>query len=202
MTPEPKSAAPPPVTPAPTETKQPEAAPPKAEAPAVTEAKQPPRSAASEPAARPPPSEAPAPTEAKEPARSTESEPAAAPAGAPQGGEPPLLAEVRAHWPEIYRRARELDYRAGALLNSGCGIIQASEDEIVFGFRHAMHLDRMQGDGGENLRALQQALDEVLGAGRTVRCVLDPNVDVLRPRGGHLVRAAEELGGRVLADDG
>ena len=105
-------------------------------------------------------------------------------------------------WQDIYQRARELHYKAGALLNSGCGIIGAGADEIVFGFRHSMLLDRMQGDGGENMRALQQAVDDVLGPGRTVRCVLDANVDVQRPaRGGHLVRAAEELGGQVLSND-
>ena len=211
-TPEPKTASPaPPEVPAPTEAQkparsaasEPAVTPPASEAPAPTEGQKPARSAASEPPATPPASEEPAITEAEEPARSAASEPAATPADVSQEAVPPLLAEVRAQWPEIYRRARELDYRTGALLNSGCGIIQASEDEIVFGFRHAMHLDRMQGDGGENLRALQQALDDVLGAGRTVRCVLEPNVDVLRPaRGGHLVRAAEELGGRVLSDDG
>ncbi len=131
-------------------------------------------------------------------------EPAAvsATAGPSQEDVPPLLAEARARWPDIYQRAREIHYKAGALLNSGCGIIEASEGEIVFGFRHAMHLDRMQGDGGENLRALQQSVDDVLGAGRTLRCVLDPNVEVQRPgRGGHLVRAAEELGGRLVPDD-
>ncbi|MCH8901143.1 MAG: hypothetical protein IIC88_02480, partial [Chloroflexi bacterium] len=123
-------------------------------------------------------------------------------AGPSQEDVPPSLAEARAHWPEIYKRAREIHYKAGALLNSGCGIIEASEGEIVFGFRHAMLLDRMQGDSGENLRALQQAVDDVLGEGRTLRCVLDPNVEVQRPgRGGHLVRAAEELGGRLVPDD-
>ncbi len=120
----------------------------------------------------------------------------------PQGNVAPTLAEALARWQEIYEKVRELHYRAGALLNSGCGIIQASEDEIVFGFRHSMLLDRMQGDGGENLRALQQAVDEVFGPGRTVRCELAPEVEVQRPtRGGHLVRAAEEMGGTVLADD-
>ena len=109
---------------------------------------------------------------------------------------------MRARWPEIYDRTRELQFRAGALLNSGCGIIEASDDEVVFGFRHAMLLNRMEGDGGENVRALQQAVDEVLGAGRTVRCVLDPNVEIQRPgqRGG-LVRAAEELVGEALSSD-
>jgi hypothetical protein len=89
------------------------------------------------------------------------------------------------------------------LLNSGCGIIDASGEEVVFGFRHSMLLDRMHADGGENLRALQQAVDEVLGPGRTVRCVLDATVEQQRAgRGGHLVRAAEELGGRALESEG
>jgi hypothetical protein len=129
-----------------------------------------------------------------------------APKGSAPAASPPLevravvgesvdLDEIRSHWQAIYQRARELQYKAGALLNSGCGIIDATPTEIVFGFRHTMLLDRMQGDGGDNLRALQQAVDDVLGPGRTVRCVQDANVDVQRPaRGGHLVRAAEELG--------
>ncbi len=65
-----------------------------------------------------------------------------------------------------------------------------------------MLLDRMESDGGENLRALQQAVDDIMGPGRVVKCVLDANVDVQRPsRGGHLVRAAEELGGETLSGD-
>jgi hypothetical protein len=104
------------------------------------------------------------------------------------------LEDIRARWQEIYQRARELDFQTGALLNSGCGIIEATGDEIVFGFRVALMLDKMQEGGGKNVRALQQAVDDVLGPGRTVRCVPDANVNVQRPsRGGHLVRAAEEL---------
>lgn len=102
--------------------------------------------------------------------------------------------EVRSHWQDIYVRAREIDFQTGALLNSGCGIIDVTSEEIVFGFRVSLMLDKMQEGGGKNIRALQQAVDEVLGPGRTVRCVPDANVDVQRPsRGGHLVRAAEEL---------
>jgi DNA polymerase-3 subunit gamma/tau len=123
-------------------------------------------------------------------------------APAPSAEATPQLAEARGRWPDIYQRARDLHYQTGALLNSGCGIIEADADEVVFGFRHSVHLGRMQGNGGEHLRALQQAVDEVLGTGRTVRCVLAPDVEVQRPpRGGHLVRAAEELGGQLLEDD-
>ncbi len=123
---------------------------------------------------------------------------------APVSGEaPPGLAEVRARWQDIYKRARELDFQTGALLNSGCGIIEATSDEIVFGFRLKLMFDKMQENNGKNLRALQQAVDEVLGQGRRVRCVLDPNVEQQRTgRGGHLVRAAQELGGEMLPGDG
>jgi hypothetical protein len=60
----------------------------------------------------------------------------------------------------------------------------------------------MLGDGGEHLQALQQAVDDVLGPGRQVRCVLEPNVETQRPKssGGHLVRAVEELGGQVVSN--
>ena len=117
-------------------------------------------------------------------------------------GEPLDLADVRARWQDIYKRARELDFQTGALLNSGCGIIEATGEEIVFGFRLKLMFDKMQENNGKNLRALQQAVDEALGPGRRVRCVLDPNVEQQRSgRGGHLVRAAQELGGEVLSGD-
>lgn len=128
---------------------------------------------------------------------------AGAAAAATNGDASPLLADVRSHWNEIYQRTRELSYQTGALLNSGCDIIQASEEELVFGFRHQMHLDRIQANGGESLRLLQQAVDEVLGKGRQVRCVLEPNVQGQRlVQSGHLVRAAEEAGGQVVGDGG
>jgi DNA polymerase-3 subunit gamma/tau len=128
----------------------------------------------------------------RSPAPDGEAAPASAAASSENGS--PLADQARERWPEILAHARGLHYRVGALLNSGCGIVRASDDEVVFGFRHTIHLDRMHGDGGENLRALQQAVEEVLGAGRTVRCVLDADVEVLRAnRGGHLVRGAQEL---------
>jgi DNA polymerase-3 subunit gamma/tau len=111
-----------------------------------------------------------------------------------------MLVEAREHWQEIYQRAREVNNVLGALLNSECGIIAASDNEIVFGFRRDIHFQKMLANGDENLRGLQQVVDEVLGPGKAVRCVRDVNVDVQRPaRGGHLVRAVEELGGQVLS---
>jgi DNA polymerase-3 subunit gamma/tau len=153
--------------------------------------------------------EKPAPRQAKRPAPvetaasngdARVSPPAPAPASV---GDPAALDEARSRWPQIYQRTRELQFRAGALLNSGCGIIEVTDSEIVFGFNRDIWVERMQADGGDNLRALQQAVDEVLGQGRRVRCIVDANVDVQRPaRGGHLVRAAQELGGEVVPGDG
>jgi len=124
------------------------------------------------------------------------------PSNGANGATGPALDEARAKWQEIYERTRALEMRAGALLNSGCAIIDATESEITFGFRHDMLLQRMHGDGGENMKALQQAVDEILGPGRTVRVVHDPDLAVETPkRGGHLVEAAKELGGEALADN-
>ena len=192
-------------------TSAPQAAPTKADAPKAESptAKTPPA-----PAPKPTPTKADAPkpesVEAKSSAASSTPVPAdAAPEPAPTsngasdtGPASAQLEEARAKWPDIYKRTREIQYRAGALLNSGCAIIDASDDEVTFGFRHAMLLDRMEGDGGENLRALQQAVDDVLGPGRVVKCVLDPDVEAQRTsRGGHLVRAVEELGAGPLSQD-
>ena len=180
-------------------------APPKAIPP---EAKAPPASA---PEASPAKADEPKPEPAESKSSVTSSasgpeptpEPAPTSNGASDAGPASVqLEEARAKWLDIYKRTREIQYRAGALLNSGCAIIDASDDEVTFGFRHQMLLDRMEGDGGENLRALQQAVDDVLGQGRTVKCLLDPNVEAQRTsRGGHLVRAVEELGAEPLSPD-
>ncbi len=188
--PPPSAAPPPPARPEARPAPPPSAAPPRPSPPAKPAAHAAPK--------RPPPQKTAAASNGEAPEATDVAQPA------PVSGEAsPGLAEARARWQQIYERARELQFRAGALLNSGCGIIEATDDEIVFGFRRSMLLDRMQADGGENLRALQQAVDEVLGQGRRVRCVLDENVEQQRTaRGGHLVRAAQELGGEMLPGDG
>jgi DNA polymerase-3 subunit gamma/tau len=173
---------------------------------------QPSRPAPRAPAPRP---QAAAPRPAPPPAKAGEPEAGAPPPPAPEkpeavatktvaanGSGSADLDAARERWSDVYQRARELNYKTGALLNSGCGIIESSPAELVFGFRHKMLLDRMLGDGGEHLQALQQAVDDVLGPGRQVRCVLEPNVETQRPKssGGHLVRAVEELGGQVVSN--
>jgi DNA polymerase-3 subunit gamma/tau len=122
------------------------------------------------------------------------------PVGVAESGDP-ALEQVRARWHEIYAQARALNHRTGALLNSGCDIIEVSDEEVVFGFRFDVHVDKV--NTSDNLAALQEAVDEVLGTGRRVRCVAAPDLKEWRApqgRGGHLIQAAREMGARVISE--
>lgn len=156
------------------------------------------------PATAPPPKEgAPAPTKA--PAGKAEaSEPDAEKPRAPAPSGPVTLEQAKERWGEIYALARQLNFKAGALLNSGCDIIEVADGVIVFGFRSEWMVEHMStGEGGANLKALQQAVDQVLGQGNEVRCVYAPEA-AGRPgsarRAGHLVEAAREMGARIVPD--
>ena len=132
-------------------------------------------------------------------------EPAAAPAGLPVQHTGPLTLEVaREHWRDIYSLTHRLNVKAGALLNSGCDIVEVEDGAIVFGFRHEWMVGKMNSDdGGSNLKALQEAVSQVLGQGLNVRCVHAPETTsrpVSTRRGGHLVEAARELGARIVPE--
>jgi DNA polymerase-3 subunit gamma/tau len=121
---------------------------------------------------------------------------------APSG--PLTLEQAREHWRDIYSLTRQLNFKAGALLNSGCDIIEVEDGTVVFGFRSQWLAERMNsGDGGSNLKSLQEAVNRVLGQGHDVRCIHAPEAGA-RPvsgrRGGHLVEAAREMGARIIPD--
>ncbi len=112
-----------------------------------------------------------------------------------------LVKQARARWPELFNLTRTLDKRAGALLNSACDIIEVNEAQgrITFGFRHAALAQKLAtGDGGANLNALTQAVQQVFGKPYTVACRHEPSVvdrqkAASGPRG-PLVREALEAG--------
>jgi DNA polymerase-3 subunit gamma/tau len=165
----------------------PEAGPPSAEEPAAAATG--PAASVEEPALQPPPEAGP--PLAEEPAR-------AAPSG------PLTLEQARERWRDIYSLTRQLNFKAGALLNSGCDIIEVEDGAVVFGFRSQWLAERMNsGDGGSNLKSLQEAVNRVLGQGHDVRCIHAPEA-AARPasgrRGGHLVEAAREMGARVIPE--
>jgi DNA polymerase-3 subunit gamma/tau len=111
------------------------------------------------------------------------------------------LAGVRAQMRPVYDRARAAGFQLGALLNSGCDIIEADESAIVIGFRHPIHASKASEK--PNLDALAAIVSEVMGRPMSVRCVHNADVEAWTQREAgsrsSLVRAAQEMGGRILS---
>jgi hypothetical protein len=103
----------------------------------------------------------------------------------------------------IYEKARSTGFQLGALLNSGCDVVEVSEDGIVLGFRHAIHAGKASEK--QNLEALSAIVSEVLGVATAVRCVEAPDVTPWNQREtvarNPLVRAAQEMGARILTEN-
>jgi DNA polymerase-3 subunit gamma/tau len=147
-----------------------------------------------------PPGEAPPPVEG-----TVEAAPSAEQAQPPSGPPSADLARVQARWQEIYQLTRKINFKAGALLNSGCAIIAVDNGAVVFGLRHESLAEKMNsGDGGAYLQALREAVQQVMGQGYDIRCVFDPQAATPRSAagasGGHLVQAAREMGARLVSD--
>jgi DNA polymerase-3 subunit gamma/tau len=119
----------------------------------------------------------------------------------PPSGE---LAQFQARWPDVYQLARKINFKAGALLNSGCAITGLEDSTLIFGFRHNALVEKMNsGEGGAYLQALREAVQRVIGPEYDVRCVFEPQAATSRASGsggGHLVQAARELGARVVGE--
>ncbi len=141
----------------------------------------------------------PSPVEAKE-------EAAADTVGEPASPPSEELAQVQARWEEIYQLTRKINFKAGALLNSGCSVTGVENSTLVFSFRHGPLAEKMNsGDGGAYIQALREAVQRVVGPDYDVRCVHDPEAgggqrSGAGAAGGHLVQAARELGARVVSE--
>jgi DNA polymerase-3 subunit gamma/tau len=134
-----------------------------------------------------------------------EAAPAAEPTPSPSGVPSDDLARIQARWQEIYQLTRKINFKAGALLNSGCAITAVDNGTIVFGLRHQPLAEKMtSGEGGAYLQALREAVQQVMGGEYDVRCVFDPQAATPRgaagASGGHLVQAAREMGARLVSD--
>ncbi|HWC31109.1 MAG TPA: DNA polymerase III subunit gamma/tau [Dehalococcoidia bacterium] len=113
------------------------------------------------------------------------------------------LEAARAQMRPLYERAKSAGFQLGALLNSGCDIIEAGESSIVIGFRHANHANKASEKA--NLDALAAIASEVMGRPTSVSCVHDPEIEAWTqrqpPNRSALVRAAQEMGGRILSSE-
>ena len=118
-------------------------------------------------------------------------------------GLPELVGRLKANWRSVIEasRGKGQKYRLDALLRSACEPVSVDAEAVVLGFSHQFHVDRMREEiehPGTRL-ALEEALGVVLGSRRQVRCIVMPKEQ--KP-GGHLVRAAEEMGAKVVEDGG
>jgi DNA polymerase-3 subunit gamma/tau len=94
---------------------------------------------------------------------------------------------------------KDTDRQLAALLNGSCEVTSQEGDTVVLGFYHTFHLERF--DSG----AYRKQLDEVFSAvlGRTVQVKYEhaprERGPEARAQGGHLVKAAQQLGARTIS---
>ena len=90
----------------------------------------------------------------------------------------------------------------GALLNSECDIIEVTENEAVLGFRFE-NLARKAAEA-QNAKLIAEVISQAVQRPMTIRCVADAGVASWRrrePPRSALVRAAQEMGARILSGD-
>jgi hypothetical protein len=119
----------------------------------------------------------------------------------PEAPAGPALADARKLMRPVYEAARARSVPLGALINGACDIIEASDDSVVFGFKYAFHAEKASGK--PNLDALTEIVSGLMKRPVKVSCVHDARVDDWKSREpvsrSALVRAAQEMGARVIA---
>ncbi len=137
------------------------------------------------PARRPPPpprAPAPQPTPAADP-----------------GSDAARLAALERRWREVVAAAKGTGrIKIDAVLRSGSRPISVEDGTVVIGFTHQKFVDmlREELDNPASRKALEEAVAGVLGSRHAVQCVLQSQKP--RAAGGHLVRAAQEAGARLV----
>ena len=139
---------------------------------------------------RPPPAQRPPP-------------PAPAPAppapAADPGSDAARLATLERRWRDVVAASKGTGrIKIDAVLRSGSRPISVEDGTVVIGFTHQKFVDmlREELDNPASRKALEEAVAGVLGSRHKVQCVLQSQ----RPKsaGGHLVRAAQEAGARLV----
>jgi DNA polymerase-3 subunit gamma/tau len=97
----------------------------------------------------------------------------------------------------IREACRESDKQLAALLNASCEVKSQEGDALTLGFYHTFHLERVEAGG--YLGRLNELFSQALGRPVTTELVHSPR----RPtpgkiKGGHLARAARELGAKPI----
>ena len=114
------------------------------------------------------------------------------------------LFHLKANWKAVIEasRGKGQKFKMDALLRSACEPVSVEQETVVLGFSHQFLVDRMREEmeNPASRRALEEALGEVLGERRQVRCIVMSRER--KESGGHLVKAAVEMGARVVEEGG
>ncbi|MGE0544287.1 MAG: DNA polymerase III subunit gamma/tau [Dehalococcoidia bacterium] len=114
------------------------------------------------------------------------------------GGQP-SLSEARSRYRDIYQRLRAIR-RSAAHINPG-DIVAIDAESVTFGFPYPVQVAKFT-PGSDNLRALAEAVAQVLGRTYAVHCIQQSDVeDRLKAqpsRPSHLLDEALKLGARPL----
>ena len=162
----------------------------------------PPRPAA--PATRAPAAAAPNATDRRPPPTQRPASPAPAPAPQPApaadpGSDAARLATLERRWRDVVAASKGTGrIKIDAVLRSGSRPLSVENGVVIIGFTHQKFVDmlREELDNPASRKALEEAVAGVLGSRHKVQCVLQSQ----RPKsaGGHLVRAAQEAGARLV----
>jgi len=117
-----------------------------------------------------------------------------APAPAPESD----IERVRAQWKDFVNSLRgvgssgDLDAR----LRSACEPVAIEDDTLILAFKHAIHKDRIEEPKYRHM--VEERLSKKFSNLKKVRCILRPEAKQ-RAVNGHLVKAALEMGGRIVS---
>ena len=136
--------------------------------------------------------------------RSGQAPSAASDQESPAGSEEELsefFGKLKANWKSVIEvlRGKGQKFKVDALLRSG-EPVSVETEAVTLGFPYQIFVDRMneEMENPGTRRELEGALGGVLGGRREVRCI----VATKEKTGGHLVRAAVEMGAKVVEDGG
>ncbi len=177
-------------------------------APKPTAKSQPAAKPRAEAAPTPEPEEKPAPKPAAKPEPAAKPGAEATPTPEPEEKPAPALAKdapAAAATNDLLTSVRQAsrkgdDRQLSALLNGSCEVLSAEGETVVLGFFHTFHLERVESG------AYQEQLDELFSKtlGRKVKVKYehaprDRGSEKAESKGGHLVKAAQELGARTVS---
>ena len=96
----------------------------------------------------------------------------------------------------VRQSCKDSDKQLSALLNGSCEVKSVESDTLVLGFYHTFHLERVE--NGSYVSRLEALFSTALG--RPIRLVLQHTPRAPKPpaKGGHLVKAAKELGAKPI----